>query len=259
MKKLLLILIILIISLYSCQEESQEAKISDISNNIEDIGGSANTCIHANTFYDSFHSYHDVLIEYVSIEKFEEWIKLDYVKTDECPYYGQNIYEFIKYFAIPKEDFSNMYYNTDMYYSCDYNVDLLYGGDEEAIYKYYENGGNYKEMRKRLLDQSVKIDLKHLIDTDGYSEWMNKKGYNYVVQWSIPEFVYDFNIAEATLDDIVNVYKKNAELYSSHTDNVSKNENIYNYNFEKLFSSRSEFERLISEGVPAYEIDKMIH
>ena len=58
----------------------------------------------------------------------------------------------------------------------------LYGGDEEAIYKYYENGGNYKEMRKRLLDQSVKIDLKHLIDTDGYSEWMNKKGYNYVVQ-----------------------------------------------------------------------------
>ena len=152
----------------------------------------------------SFHAFSHELINYVTSEKFEEWLALDYEKTDGCPYFGQNIYAFIQYFDIPREEFERLYYGTEMYYNCDYNVELLYSGDEAAIYAYYERGGSYDEMLYRFAVYNVKIDLNNL-PTKSKNQWRQVKGTGYMT-WSIPEYVYEFGVPEQALREIVEKY-----------------------------------------------------
>lgn len=73
-----------------------------------------------------------------------EWlIKTDVKDRDAdsegCKYPTRNIYQFIVGFAITKEDFTAIYNSSENRKQYDYNIDLLYGGDETAILEYYNN------------------------------------------------------------------------------------------------------------------------
>lgn len=128
-------------------------------------------------FNDSFHSFSYNLAKLVTFEKFDEWVNIEYESTYECPYYGSNIYEFIKYFALSREAFSNMYYTTDTYYTHDYNIDILYGGSEDEICNYYECGGDHEEMIRRSEDQIIKISLANYIGENEYENWKAENNY----------------------------------------------------------------------------------
>ena len=228
----------------------------------EAIGGGLNECIHASVFNDSFHSFSVELIKYVNSEKFEEWINLEHKVTNECQYYGVNIYEFIKYFNISKDVFSDLYYNTSTYYNHDYNIDLLYNGNVDKIYKYYENGGNYEEFKKRSLDYAVKIDLSSYIGDAQYSEWKEKNGYSSVISWSIPEIIYEFDISQDTLKNIVAIYKNpdilEPEVISDDNAEIIEITNTYDYDYDKIYNHSDELIKLINEDFPSYMIDEII-
>lgn len=244
--------------------DTQITKSDNIEIDNEAIGGSLNTCIHASVFNDSFHSFSVELIKHVTSEKFDEWINLDHKVTNECPYYGVNIYEFIKYFNISKDVFSDLYYNTSTYYNHDYNINLLYSDNVDEIYKYYENGGNYEEFKKRSLDHAVKIDLTSYIGDAQYSEWKEKNGYSSVISWSIPEIIYEFDISQDTLKSIVAIYK-NPDILEPEVISDDNAEIIeitksydYDYDYDKIYNHSDELIKLINEDFPSYMIDEII-
>jgi len=233
-------------------------------------------CIHTTEYDESFHTYPPDIPGYVTIDEFNKWHELDYKKTPECPYYGQNIYEYIKYFSIPRDVFEKYYYDGFTYYYYDYNLDLLYGGDEDAVYEYYARSGERHILEKRSAERLVKSWLEEFVGRDKYREWAKEKGYvrdngepNYTA-WSIPELIYDFEIPESALSNIIDqlryTYADTLCIEEAGDSVISKPERkrierkYYNFDFDLIYGDgRAEIERMIQNGVPGYEIDAMIH
>ena len=292
MKKHLLIILIICISIFaaSCNETTNPA--SDITSEslddlnatvtdaqatdtplssdeiIEDYTGEIpDECAHANTYTDSYHSFDSLLIQYVTSEKFNEWVNSKVIPSAICPYDSQNIYEFIKHFAFPRDAFEDLYYNTSMYYTHDYDIDLLFSGDAERINEYYENGGAYNAFVFKSLDYSVKIHLMNLIDEAKYNEWMSEKSYTSLVMWSIPEFIYKFEVSQEHFMSIVDAIKHPAipEPEAPKEDNsedVSSDKSFYglcDYNYDMIYKKSANLQAEITNGTKAREIEMLIH
>ena len=110
-------------------------------------GAETGYCRHAvvlsdGSLYDN--SYHDIagtLIKYVGYEKAGEWLEKNSAEKYDGSCCRMSIYAFIKDFDIPREDFENIMRDplTGCYFY-DYDIDLLYGGNETAIEEYYSSG-----------------------------------------------------------------------------------------------------------------------
>lgn len=245
---LLLIFIFIQTALYSCDSIIQtnenithNTDNTDNTENIENVmavGGPGEGCRHSNTYQNSYHSISTTLINHVGKTNFSNWVekvradKEKYIDTD-CHGEYCNIVRFVKDFNIPKENFQAILDNSGMnYYAFDYNLDIIYSGDEKLIDEYYCSG---KEREKEYLIKEclygIKIDLSAYIKIefpDEFNKWvsemnslkiqaytqMDKKPlllYSKMIddslvdtysneftgnlrQWSIPEFIAQFNI-----------------------------------------------------------------
>ncbi len=147
----------------------------------------------------------------VDRDKLSEWNEyISEIVADETkdPYLYDNIYEFIRFFDIPRSELEDVYYSTALYYMYDYDFDLLYGDDVDALYEYYshENG----EFVKRNYEYSIKQAIKSYVGSDEFYEWLQSakdKKYNEYSDtlWSIAEAVYEFDIPRESLEEILGI------------------------------------------------------
>ncbi len=74
-----------------------------------------------------------VLSDYVRAERYSAWLH----EETERP---KNLFTLIHDMQISRDELEKLYYSTNMYYLYDYSFDLLYGGDEAAVYGYLRRG-----------------------------------------------------------------------------------------------------------------------
>lgn len=121
--------------------------------------GGPRGCIHSILVGDSvqdnsFHSIDSYLISYVGSERFSEWIaerethRAEYMNR-ECPAV-LTIAGFIKYFDIPREAFEAIN-NAYLLGSYDYNLDVLYSGDDAKIEEYYTSDRTDAYLHKKYM------------------------------------------------------------------------------------------------------------
>ena len=126
-------------------------------------------CIHSlfigNSMQDnSFHSIDSHLISYVGDERYSEWRdeietrRAECMNDTECPYRFMTIAGFIKYFDIPREAFEAIN-NAYLLGSYDYNLDVLYSGDDAKIEEYYTSDRTDAYVRKHFA-----LEFKYALD-----------------------------------------------------------------------------------------------
>lgn len=155
MKKLVLIMLSALI-MVSCANNSAEINSSESGGH--EYGGIIE-CEHT----ISYHSISYTLIDYVGNEEFDKW-------TDSQNYESTNIVNFIRDFNIPKEVFIEYYNETINYYTHDYDIDLIYSDDDEAIEEYFRDKEASEE---RLAKKSNLFELKSWICYDAGIENIN--------------------------------------------------------------------------------------
>lgn len=246
------------------------------------IGGSSP----ATEFRKSFILIPNTLAHIIDIDKLPEWENLldDIITAGiEDPYLYDNIYEFIRFFDIPRKDFEELYYSTNLYYMYDYNFDLLYSDDINKVYSYYKEEN--QDFLKRNTELSIKQDIKTLIGIDDFNDWLYKTKtikYNdyYDVSWSIAEAIYTFNIPRSDIEEILLNYVSDengiviTEIYEDGSESpITGNTMMYEYNLNMVYDDNATLEELLvsntrksstvfqnrSTELKGYEIDKMIH
>ncbi|MBR6557720.1 MAG: hypothetical protein IKT70_01785 [Clostridia bacterium] len=159
-----------------------------------------------------FHTFTGVLTDYVGVEKFNEWFENSYEKEsgiEGCKYYA-NIYRFIDYFDVSREAFEELYYSTSMFYSSDYNIDILYGTDEAAVDRYYRSYAERKDEREKysslgeiklgILEYAMNSNDKK---TQEFFEAHCKNQILNINDWSIADFVRATGIKKSDLQALV--------------------------------------------------------
>ncbi len=196
--------------------DSAEA-VQDYTSTLPDAvigeGESAQTdCAHAETFMNSYHDIPALLVNLVGESAYSAWLS----STDgEC---GANIASFIEYFALPREIFCELVNTTELYYLCDYPIELLYGGDAAAIEKYYAGGGNMQDSVCRYFEYKFKMAIASSEHVTGFSSWMRERGYSCTADWSIAELSHDMGITAAELEAIYTGVKSTfASIYEGIT------------------------------------------
>ncbi|MCL1793268.1 MAG: hypothetical protein FWG34_05315 [Oscillospiraceae bacterium] len=102
---------------------------------------------------------------------------------------------FIQYFGIKREDFEKLYYNTYLYSVFDYDIDVLYSGDKDAVERYYAKitPERIAEMESRANLRAAKDELVQktfgVIMLDGetaskeYEEWIKSLDKEGIIGW----------------------------------------------------------------------------
>lgn len=157
-KTIILILIIIILIGNSEQKENFE------SDTLSQCGSNSD-------FTNSFVLFTYMSCEYalytvIDTEKLAEWNeKMENISSqkDEDIELYNNIYEFIKFFEIPRDTLEELYYSTNLYYEYDYNFDLLYGDDVEKVYEYYRDDSNHNNLIEKGFELSIKNNIKEYV------------------------------------------------------------------------------------------------
>ncbi len=264
-KNLFCIFVIFIFFLQGCKgaKSSDEFISTDEITNEKTIID-PHSCNHLQGSAYSFHIIETDFINYVGWENYTLWLDSEHESKAECYYFGINIYYFIKYFNIPKEVFVNIYNNsTSMAYMRDYNIELLYGGNEEELYKYYENGGRNEETKKL----TFVLDVKNKLISDFVLKNLKKQDENFdrnqYLKFSIPQLIYDFAVTREDFENIV------LNLNSPYRDIIEViNENgekklmysglVFSFDYDKIYNNKNEILKLINEGNPIYIIDNLV-
>lgn len=245
------------------------------------IGGS----IPDTEFRDSFILLSDTLSHIIDVDKLPEWENAIQEVVDsgiEDPYLYDNIYEFIRFFEIPREEFEELYYSTNLYYMYDYDFDLLYSDDVDKVYEYYKKEND--DFTKRNTEFSIKQDIKNYVGFEEFNNWLQaektiKFNDYYDVSWSIAEAIYEFDIPRESIEEILNGYMSDengviiTEVYADGSEiPISGNTLMYEYDLDMVYDDNSEIaELLISEPqstaselqvsdteLQGYEVDEMI-
>jgi len=209
-------------------------------------------CIHG--IDSSFHTFDSNFIELVggfeaANEFFEATSAYDNANADSkrCRWESGNIYNFIKYFNISREDFEKCYYGTNAYYSSDHDPELLYNGTLEEIEEYYINSSERADYRRKLSsERTLKYSLVKIATDRGKSEseanasseafnlllkaHRDKYGEPIWVTYSIPELI-----------DMFEITKNEFETYIT---GESVGLDFFEYDIEKIFD---ENESLLDE------------
>ncbi len=232
------------------------------------IGGSMPDTVFTVHFYE-LSARLEPLIE---MDRFPEWQEYhrSLQQPEDDPYLHSNIYELIRFFDIPREDFENRYYTSNLYYLVDYNFDLLYGDDKEAVYEYYKT--YHEDFTKRNTEQTIKqILMFDYIGQEKFLEWLGSEGEetgeNYSeTSWGIAEAIYAFDIPRMEMENIVIELSYNeeaaviSEVYEDGTEVVVADGTvpIFEYDWDMVYENNAELLEAIEAGVPGYQLDEMI-
>lgn len=191
----------------------------------------------------SYHSYLNEFIKYVGEENYNEWTKKYESESQEFNDNGclwkHNIHTFIKEFNFPQDVFVEILNsNPFIYYTDDYNVDLLYNGSEEEIDTYYRNHVDRKEEYAK---KSNFIALK-IVTGQKYSDKIKQHfGNNATVNsYSFPELIYLLDIPQKELETMI---KESVSKYVQE----SYLNSLYDYDLDLIYNQREFVEELIKE------------
>lgn len=210
----------------------------------------AEGCLHKDVFGNSFHDIPQSVVSLVTscadAESVAYWWSAN---TGTC---GMNICELLTTFSVPRALFEMLYTTSDLWYHHDYNVDLLYGGDRDAAYEYYLNGGSYAEQVKRYFEYELKLDLYAEAGSKAYSAWASERNYSSFCQWSLAEFVRDFGISR----------ERFTELHTALADAFAQTYpgcEIVEYDLDLLYGMGADITDSIARGDMGYVTDALYH
>ena len=126
--------------------------------------GGPSICVHnfINGQFVEMDSYHSIPSQFMSYVKtlygedaYSNWSEKcrseKHLYTDtECPFEYFNIVRFVNDFQIPRQVFDEIY-EKELYNWYDYNVDVIYSGDEEKIQEYYRSDHSDEYRLKRFI------------------------------------------------------------------------------------------------------------
>ncbi len=211
-----------------------------------------------------YHSYPGFLEEYVGKGAFDRWIdeesygRVDPTRgfaEDECGLPYANIYEFVRYFSIPKSIFVNGINSQRYLVDDDYDIDLLFNGSAEDNEKEY-NVGSYDNGAGALVPNEPR-DWKKMNFTNikGYVETMmggslpavnGVSGMDRIIQedMSLPELVYYLGLTREEFETIIREHKEryDDENWKDH----------YDYDIGLIYDRPDELLKLANEHTGLY-------
>ncbi|MBP9988874.1 MAG: hypothetical protein KBT46_05175 [Ruminococcus sp.] len=207
------------------------------------IGGTGGCKVHGY----GYHMYPALWTEYVGEEEFNKWyneVEKDYVyTTTDCPCKSSNIYEFIKYFNIPKEKTIEFYNSTTRYYYHNtIDIDLLYDGTAEENDRYYrELFNDYAERYRKNNFSSMKVVLiqRNQEVLDSYLGTLA-----HCDNISIIEAILAAGISREQMEENI----KEANSYMPDVDLKI----AYDYDLDLVYEQREYCEKMIKEHSPFY-------
>ena len=214
--------------------DESEQNVSDDESSAEPVGGH-DGCEH----FEHYHFISYTFMQYVGVERAYEWIN-SFEDPGDC---DKNMFEFIKYFNIPREDFESIYNEKEFYYTTYYNIDILYSGDRKLADEHYDIYWKQisVEMRARSLERHIKKKLINEYDKNNYKNLR-------ITQWSIAEFVYENDVSREELEEVIEYYYK-----------ANKFDKYY-YDLDKIYSRDKTLLDAINskEILYGFQIDEMI-
>jgi len=219
-------------------------------------------CVHEiSPLIYSFHHFNGTLMEYVGRDNFHAWTETsgDYFDEKTGCNSKSNIIEFVKYFDITKDEMEKLIASdSNLYYLYDYNIDIIYSGDEKLIENYYNNPENRKAelYNKRAIFDLKSAMLGYVYGPNGeyqdktkhlFDEWSDTKdGFSHfnLTQWSVVEFIEYFDVPR----EYVEAYLKG--------DNMINGADI-TFNVDMMYSNDQRIDWMIKQGVDAVVIDDM--
>lgn len=224
------------------------------------IGGS----FHCNIHSFSYHSYPDIIVNYIGEDDFMNWQKSfnDLNNDERCS--KRNILTCIEYFNVPNEIIINAY-QSDFYY-CDWDMEALLSKDEQAFsessQKNISDNTTIIYRNKLNFELMMKISLFNIIKSKQDETtilYYNRISNNNTLVPACGVSFYDLVInTSITKDDLIHAYDKAL---------ISLNETYphFIYDFDLLFDNRSIIEKRIETlNIPEYEsrvkmIDALLH
>lgn len=210
-------------------ETSGEVFLDENTGSVETenpVGGDYLPCKHSIAFRRSYESIPDSIMTYFGLNKEScEWFLSDEIREkfrvdredalrvghDEngiypCVHGEITIYGFLKHFNISREAFEEYLDYTGDGRVYDYNVDVLYSGDEELIDKYYSSiNDNRETLMADYGEVRLRIELMKLCGVKSPNEECeNIFGRRYA---SIPEIVYHYDIPKDVFMEAYNTVK----------------------------------------------------
>lgn len=195
----------------------------------------------------------------------------------EDPYLYNNMYEYIRVAEIPRDTLEELYYTSNLYYDYDYDFDLLYGDDIEAVYAYYREDN--EAFQKRNTEHQIKDRIRDWVGEELFADWLQENktslyGHIYDTAWSIPEAIYAFDIPRADMEaliagetDEIEPIVEERRIYASYEDGtaiVISGKPMYTYDLDLIYSVGSVSELLVAmdivktDGLEGYLIDMLI-
>lgn len=210
----------------------------------------AEGCLHSAVFGNSFHDIPQAVVNLVTscadVESVAVWC------SENAGTCGMNIYELLTAFSIPRDSFEELYTTTDLWYHHDYSVDLLFGGDRDAAYQYYLNGGDYAGFVKRYFEYELKLDLYAEAGSKAYNAWAAGHGFTSFCQWSLAEFVQDFGVTQERFAELYDaLVMQFAETYAGYA--------VAEYDFDKIYGTDADVADSIARSDMGYVTDAMCH
>ena len=187
----------------------------------EDMGGTNMCSVHD----EDYHAISSSLIEYVGEEEVYDWYNLVSIRDEnsDCPYPNGNIYDFIHYFNIPKQDLEEIYCKDDTIYSnIIWDFDLLYSDNKNAVDAYYRDVEKIKEITDK---RAAFKSLKFKIYVDHEDEWEETFGDARTrMEVSLGEIVSALNITRSELENYAE-------------ESVDPGCESYDYNYDAIYNA----------------------
>ncbi|MBQ4055260.1 MAG: hypothetical protein IJD17_06055 [Clostridia bacterium] len=170
-----------------------------------------------------------------------------------------NIVDFAEHLGITGQQLRDQYYQSPQYYRTCIDPLPLFELDKEGCDEFFRNEYNEayeksEHMTKRGVEESFKHELIRLISgssdpaeshdyfnetTDNGAKWIS------IYSWSIPEFIYEFEISLEEIRQIYTEYTENIDVY-------------FEYDFARLFTERDYFEELIETAEYPVFVDEAL-
>lgn len=199
-------------------------------------------CSHSETFMNSYHEIPTLFVNLVGADEYAAWENT--VVDDSC----KNIIEFVEEFDVSREIFTELLLTTDLYYTGDYPIELIYSGDADAIEKYYSAGGDKSGCLARYFEYKFKLALGE--SSENYNAWRLMTGHSSVAEWSIAQLVRDLDIER---EDLEAIYNATAESFLE----IYEGAKIPTYDFDAIMECGQEIRRAITGGALGHEVDAL--
>lgn len=219
-------------TLFSC---TSSVSSEHVLFSVDDLNGAPSTlsddCVHTRAGGGQYHMLPQQLKDYVGATELQNWYNTFTTSAPmgsdefEAVFCSMNISSFLKHFNIPK-DVAEVVLKYNEYYSWDHDIEILYTNDKAKIDAYYTSGNDraveldYRYSEGFLKSKLVNSNLAK-INRQEYNIWCETKLQvikspmivTDLVTWSIPEFIYKFNIERDVfikiLDEWSNSFKPN--------------------------------------------------